>query len=83
VSFSLTGWLFQWLGAVVVMMADALTYVASALLLLKISEPPPLKETPAAAALQGRLQALVSEVQAGMHYRRARSVLRGWPSSPH
>jgi MFS family permease len=78
VSFSLTGWLFQWLGAVVVMVADALTYVASALLLVKISEPPPLKEeTPAAATFRGRLQALVSEVQAGMRAVAADPVLRG------
>jgi MFS family permease len=78
VSFSLTGWLFQWLGAVVVMVADALTYVASALLLVKISEPPPLKEeTPAAATFRGRLRALVSEVQAGMRAVAADPVLRG------
>ncbi len=78
VSFSLTGWLFQWLGAVVVMVADALTYVASALLLVKISEPPPLKEeTPAATTLRGRVQALVSEVRAGMHAVAADPVLRG------
>ena len=78
VSFSLTGWLFQWLGAVVVMVADALTYVASALLLVKISEPPPLKEEmPAATTLRGRVQALVSEVRAGMHAVAADPVLRG------
>ncbi|HTN49327.1 MAG TPA: MFS transporter, partial [Burkholderiaceae bacterium] len=41
-SFGITGWLFQWLGAIVVMVADALTYIASALLLAKISEPPQL-----------------------------------------
>ena len=78
VSFSLTGWLFQWLGAVVVMVADALTYVASALLLVKISEPPPLKEeTPAPATLRERLQALVSEVQGGLRAVAADPVLRG------
>lgn len=78
VSFSLTGWLFQWLGAVVVMVADALTYVASALLLVKISEPPPLKEeTPAAATFRGRVRALVSEVQAGLRAVAADPVLRG------
>ena len=78
VSFSLTGWLFQWLGAVVVMVADALTYVASALLLVKISEPPPLKEeTPTPATLRGRLQALVSEVQGGLRAVAADPVLRG------
>ena len=78
VSFSLTGWLFQWLGAVVVMVADALTYVASALLLVKISEPAPLKEeSPTAATFRGRLQALVSEVQVGMRAVAADPVLRG------
>jgi MFS family permease len=78
VSFSLTGWLFQWLGAVVVMVADALTYVASALLLLKIGEPASLKEeTTAPATFRGRLQALVSEVQAGMRAVAADPVLRG------
>ena len=78
VSFSLTGWLFQWLGAVVVMVADALTYLASALLLVKISEPPPLKEEmPAAATFPGRLRALVSEVQAGLRAVSADPVLRG------
>jgi hypothetical protein len=78
VSFSLTGWLFQWLGAVVVMVADAMTYVASALLLVKISEPPPLKEeTPAAATFRGRLRELVSEVQAGLRAVAADPVLRG------
>jgi MFS family permease len=40
-SFGITGWLFQWLGAVVVMVMDAVTYIASALLLAKIAEPPP------------------------------------------
>ena len=78
VSFSLTGWLFQWLGAVVVMVADALTYVASALLLVKISEPPPLKEeTPTPTTLRERLQALVSEVQGGLRAVAADPVLRG------
>jgi MFS family permease len=78
VSFSLTGWLFRWLGAVVVMVADAMTYVASALLLVTISEPPPLKEeTPAAATFRGRLRALVSEVQAGLRAVAADPVLRG------
>ena len=43
-SFGITGWLFQWLGAIVVMVVDALTYLASALLLAKISEPPPLQD---------------------------------------
>ena len=43
-SFGLTGWMFQWLGAIVVMVADAVTYVVSALLLSKVTEPPPLAD---------------------------------------
>jgi predicted MFS family arabinose efflux permease len=77
VSFSLTGWLFQWLGAIVVMAADAVTYLASALLLVKITEPTPLPlEEPAAATLRGRARALVSEVQAGLRAVAADAVLR-------
>jgi predicted MFS family arabinose efflux permease len=76
-SFGLTGWLFQWLGAVVVMVMDALTYVASAVLLLKIGEPAPLAaETPADRRLRSRVRALVSEVQAGLRAVAAGPVLR-------
>jgi MFS family permease len=59
-SFGITGWLFQWLGAIVVMATDALTYLVSALLLLKISEPPALvDEALAPTSLRGRVQLTV------------------------
>ena len=77
-SFGITGWLFQWLGAIVAMVADALTYIASALLLAKISEPPPLKEeSPPATTLGGRARALAAEVHAGLRAVAADAVLRG------
>ena len=77
-SFSITGWLFQWLGAIVVMVTDALTYVASALLLAKISEPPRLAdETSATKTLRRRAAALAAEVGAGLHATAANPVLRG------
>jgi predicted MFS family arabinose efflux permease len=66
-SFGITGWLFQWLGAIVVMIADALTYIASALLLVKIDEPSPLhREAPVESSLQARIRALAAEVHAGL-----------------
>jgi len=77
-SFGITGWLFQWLGAIVVMVTDALTYVASALLLAKISEPPRLAdETSAPKTLRHRAAALAAEVGAGLHATAANPVLRG------
>jgi len=77
-SFGITGWLFQWLGAIVVMVTDALTYVASALLLTKISEPPRLAdETSAPKTLRRRAAALAAEVGAGLHATAANPVLRG------
>ena len=78
VSFGITGWLFQWLGAIVVMVTDALTYVASALLLAKISEPPRLAdETSAPKTLRRRAAALAAEVGAGLRATAANPVLRG------
>jgi predicted MFS family arabinose efflux permease len=76
-SFGITGWLFQWLGAVVVMVMDALTYVASAALLVRIGEPAPIAaETPPDRSLRGRARDLVSEVQAGLRAVAAAPVLR-------
>jgi predicted MFS family arabinose efflux permease len=67
VSFGITGWLFQWLGAIVVMAMDALTYVASAILLAKVSEPPPLHdETNARVTPRERVRALAMEVRIGL-----------------
>jgi MFS family permease len=77
-SFGITGWLFQWLGAIVVMVADALTYIASALLLTKISEPPALAdEAPGPITLRGRAAALAAEVGVGLRATAADPVLRG------
>jgi MFS family permease len=76
-SFGLTGWLFQWLGAIVVMVADAFTYVVSALLLTKVTEPPPLAvETAATSTLRERVGALAAEVRAGLAAVAADAVLR-------
>jgi MFS family permease len=76
-SFGVTGWLFQWLGAVVVMVADAFTYLVSALLLAKISEPPPLAEEPVAdPSVRGRARALAAEVRAGLRATADEPVLR-------
>ena len=76
-SFGVTGWLFQWLGAIVVMVMDALTYVASALMLAKITEPPPLQdEVPAVATPRDRVRALATDVQAGLRATAADPVLR-------
>jgi len=76
-SFGLTGWLFQWLGAIVVMVADAVTYVVSALLLSKVTEPPPLAfETAATPTLRERVRALAAEVRAGLGAVAENPVLR-------
>jgi len=77
-SFGITGWLFQWLGAIVVMVADVLTYTASALLLTKISEPPALADEAAGpTTLRGRAAALAAEVGAGLRATAANPMLRG------
>ena len=76
-SFGITGWLFQWLGAIVVMVADALTYIASALLLVRIDEPPPLhRGTPEEPSLRARIHVLVAEVRAGLSATAQHPVLR-------
>ncbi len=76
-SFGLTGWLFQWLGAIVVMVAHAFTYVVSALLLTKVTEPPPLAVKAAATStLRERVGDLVAEVRAGLAAVAADAVLR-------
>jgi predicted MFS family arabinose efflux permease len=76
-SFGITGWLFQWLGAIVVMIADALTYIASALLLVKIDEPSPLhREAPLESSLRAQARALAAEVRAGLQTTAQQPVLR-------
>jgi len=77
VSFSVTGWLFQWLGAIAVMLADALTYLLSAALLLQIDEPAAAAPQRAAGSrLRDRARALATEVQAGLRVTAAEPVLR-------
>ena len=77
-SFGITGWLFQWLGAIVVMVMDAVSYVASALLLAKIPEPPSLAdEAHPPATLRGRAATLAAEVRAGLRATAVDPVLRG------
>jgi Na+/melibiose symporter-like transporter len=66
-SFSLTGWLFQWLGASVALVTDALTYVASALLLVRVEEsPPPPKEAPGGSTVRDVLRGFAAEVRDGL-----------------
>lgn len=54
-AFALGGWLFQWLGAVVALMADALSYVASAFALRGVAEAPPATTPAPERALLARL----------------------------
>jgi len=77
VSFGVTGWLFQWLGAIAVMLTNVVTYLLSAALLLRISEPTPaVAHRPAASTLFGRARALGVEIQAGLRATAAEPVLR-------
>ena len=76
-SFGLTGWLFQFLGAAVALVADALTYVASALLLVRVEEAPPRPRTePAGRTLRGALHAFGAEVRDGLRTVGADPTLR-------
>jgi Na+/melibiose symporter-like transporter len=77
-SFGITGWLFQWFGAVTVMVLDALTYIASALLLVRLSEPPPLRhETSARTTLRGQAASFSADLGAGLRAAFSDPVLRG------
>jgi len=76
-SFGLTGWLFQWLGAAVALVTDALTYVASALLLARVEEsPPPPKEETADRSVRGAVRAFAAEVRDGLRTVGAEPTLR-------
>lgn len=67
-SFGLTGWIYQLAGATMAIVTDALTYVASALLLARVEEmPPPPKEATAGHTVRGELCAFVAEVRDGLH----------------
>ncbi|MGB3429182.1 MAG: MFS transporter [Burkholderiaceae bacterium] len=66
-SFGLTGWIFQLAGAAIAIVADALTYVASALLLVRVDEtPPPPREQTAGITLRGALKSFAAEVRDGL-----------------
>jgi predicted MFS family arabinose efflux permease len=76
-SFGLTGWLFQWLGAAVALVTDALTYVASALLLVRIEESPPLpREETAGRTVRGAVRDFAVEVRDGLRTVGAQPTLR-------
>jgi hypothetical protein len=77
-SFGVTGWIFQWLGATAAVVTDALTYAASALLLVGVEENAP----PSQPAVSGRpgaraaLQAFAAEVRDGLQTVAGTPVLR-------
>lgn len=76
-SFGLTGWLFQWLGAAVALVTDALTYVASALLLVRVEETPSPPEREAAnRTVRGAVRAFAAEVRDGLRTVGAQPTLR-------
>ena len=76
-SFGLTGWLFQWLGAAVALVTDALTYVASALLLVRVEESPPRpREESAGRTVRGAVRAFAAEVRDGLRTVGAQPTLR-------
>ncbi len=54
-AFALGGWLFQWLGAVVALAVDALSYLASAFALRGVAEVPPVAAAPRPRGLLARL----------------------------
>ena len=76
-SFGLTGWLFQWLGAAVALITDALTYIVSALLLVGL---PDATVRPRAAAEQQTMRtvfaAFAGELRDGLFTIAAEPTLR-------
>lgn len=76
-SFGLTGWLFQWLGAAVALVADAATYLASAWLLLRVEErAPPSTEAAGNRTVGHALHAFAAEVRDGVRTVAAQPTLR-------
>jgi predicted MFS family arabinose efflux permease len=76
-SFGITGWLFQWLGSAVALVTDALTYVASALLLARVEESPPHpREKVPARTVRGVVHAFAEEVHDGLRAVAAQPTLR-------
>jgi predicted MFS family arabinose efflux permease len=76
-SFGLTGWTFQLAGAGVAIVTDAVTYVVSALLLVRVDElPAPPKERAAPATVRAALAAFGAEVREGLAAVAAQPTLR-------
>lgn len=76
-AFALGGWLFQWLGAVVALAVDALSYALSALALRRVAEtaPAPVAE-PATHAPAGALARAREDAAAGLRVVFAHRALR-------
>jgi MFS family permease len=78
-SFSLTGWIFQRLGGFVAIVVDACTYLASALLLMWVDEPPRAPSSDDAAGpstVRSALHAFAAEVRDGLRALAGDAVLR-------
>jgi Na+/melibiose symporter-like transporter len=75
-SFGLTGWLFQLAGASVAIVTDALTYLASALLLAGVEERAPPARAATGGGPQAVLAAFVDDVNAGLRSVAAEPTLR-------
>src|SRR5512138_290546 len=76
-SFGLTGWIFQLAGAAMAIVTDALTYVASALLLVKVDEVPRApRDASAGNTLRATLHAFAAEVRDGLRTVMAHTTLR-------
>jgi len=76
-SFGLTGWIFQFAGASMALVTDALTYVASALLLVRVDETPsPPREATASVTLRAALKSFAAEVRDGLQTVVAHPTLR-------
>lgn len=76
-SFSLTGWIFQLAGASIAIVTDALTYVVSAVLLLRVedtsSAAPPAH---AGQTMRGAFRAFAAELRDGLRAVAAEPTLR-------
>jgi len=71
-AFALGGWLFQWLGAVVALVVDALSYVASAWCLRAV------REVPAAPPAPGARQSAAQRAEEGAGIARFVARSRTW-----
>ena len=73
VAFAIGGWIYQWLGAVIALVVDAVSYIVSALLLRNVPA------APAARAIEpasGGVSAIVEDVREGMRAIASIPVLR-------